>query len=183
MSGTIRAFREQADRWLGRLETAMAVVALAILIAICGSVVAEVVMRYLFNRPLYWVVESSEYALVYITFLGAPWALRMRGHVSVDAFVEKMPARVQSLCAFLSDLIGISVALVIAIFGAFETFDAFSRGLYKPSLLQTPTWIPLLALPIGATVLALRFVLEALDSGEAVLTGRALDRQTTATLD
>ena len=57
---------------------------LIILIMLCVCV--DVIMRYFFNSPLFWVVELGEYAMLYITFTGAAWLLKTDGHVTIDIF-------------------------------------------------------------------------------------------------
>ena len=44
----------------------------------------EVFLRTFFNRPQEWVMELSEYALLYITFLSAAFVLKKEGHIVVD---------------------------------------------------------------------------------------------------
>ena len=56
-------------------------------------------MRYFLNRPLVWVLELTEYALLWVTFLGAAWLLRQGGHVQVDVIVDFMSRRWKKRCA------------------------------------------------------------------------------------
>ena len=51
-------------------------------LAICVGL--EVVMRYFFAAPTRWVIEFSEYALLWIAFLAGAWILRAEGHVRVE---------------------------------------------------------------------------------------------------
>ncbi|MEQ8695869.1 MAG: TRAP transporter small permease subunit, partial [Bauldia litoralis] len=80
-------------RILDRIEDAMSVGAVLLLVAITVAVCVEVFMRYVLNDPLVWVVEMSEYALLYICFLGAAWALREGNHVRVDIFLSAFSTR------------------------------------------------------------------------------------------
>ena len=57
-------------------ERVCASAATLIFVAMMLVVCAEVLLRYGFNSPISWVVEISEYALLWITFLGAAWVLR-----------------------------------------------------------------------------------------------------------
>ena len=51
-------------------------IACVILSLVMLSVCLEVFLRYFLNRPQVWVIELSEYALLYITFLSAAWVLK-----------------------------------------------------------------------------------------------------------
>lgn len=162
------------DRWLRRAENAAAALAILILILVTLAVCAEVVLRYGLNDPIVWIVEVTEYALLYITFLGTAWTLRRGGHVRVDLFLLAMPRRVELVCGLLTSLIGLAIALVLTVFGAEATWDAYERGLFKPTNLEAPTWIVLLAIPVGAALLIGRFALNLALYAHALGTGTRL---------
>jgi len=164
------------ERWLVRIENVFGGLAIAALVA-CGMLICvDVALRYVFNRPIVGGNEIVEYALVYITFLGASWAVPRGAHIDIDVCVQAMPKFWQRICAFLSNLISLGVALVLTIFGAEVTWTAFVRGAFKPTVLQFPTWIVLLIIPIGSAVLAARFLREVLVCGNAIATGRDIER-------
>jgi len=154
------------ERPLARVEDAFAWAAIAILVFVSLAVCVDVGLRYAFNRPLYWVTETAEYALVYITFLGAAWAIPRRGHVNVDVFVVMMPHWAQTACAVMSNLVGFGISLALVVFGSTMTYGAFMRGLFKPTLLAVPTWIVIIIIPIGGAILLLRFFVEVLKSAQ-----------------
>ena len=61
-----------------------------------------------FNRPIVGAIEIIEYALVYITFLGASWAVPRGAHIDIDVAVQTMPPFWQRVCALLSNLISLA---------------------------------------------------------------------------
>ncbi len=145
------------DKYLGRSEDFLAGVAGVILVFIVGSVCLEIVMRYFFRQPLFWVVELTEYGLLYITFLAAPWLLRHEGHVKVDVILDLFSARWRNRLGLISSTLGLGVCLVLTIFGAQTAYDHYVRKIFKITVMQFPTWIVLLCIPIGSFFLALRF--------------------------
>ena len=162
------------ERWLSRIENAFATAAIAILLACTVAVCVDVVMRYVFNRPLVWVTEVTEYALVYITFLGIAWAVPRKGHVVVDVFVNLLPTRGQALCLLFNNLVALLIAAILTIWGTTTALDAFSRHLYRPTALAIPTWIVIAIIPIGCSVLTARFMVESVNSMIALVRGQAL---------
>ena len=120
-------------------------------------------MRYFFNRPLIWVVELTEYGLLYVTFLGAAWLLRQGGHVQVDILINFMGERWRRRCAVFSAAMGLIVGIVLTVFGAIVTYDYLVRGMYKPTVLEFPTGIVLAAVPLGSLFLSARFLALMLD--------------------
>ncbi len=146
------------DRWLTRVEDLLAAIAIAVLIAIMGVVCLEIVLRTFFGRSLIWVIEFSEYGLLYVTFLGTAWLLRNDGHVRVDLLTNALDRDWRRRLALVSAGIGCVVSIVLAAFGIIVTLDAHRRGLFKPTIMEFPTWIVLLVIPFGAATLALRFL-------------------------
>ena len=61
-----------------------------ILIFMMLSVSADVFMRYFLSKPIFWVVEVNEYAVIYATFLGAAWVLAKDGHIKVELVVDRL---------------------------------------------------------------------------------------------
>ena len=55
----------------------------------------DVLSRYLFSSSSPWAIDLSEYALVWITFLAAPWVLMQDRHVRIELLVDVLPPRVQ----------------------------------------------------------------------------------------
>lgn len=167
---------QSLERWLVRIEDAFGGVAISILIA-CGAMICvDVAMRYAFSRPIVGGIEIIEYALVYITFFGASWAVPRGAHIDIDVAVQAMPKFWQRMCALLSNLISLGVAIVLTVFGIATTWTAFVRGAFKPTVIEVPTWIVLIIIPIGSAVLAARFLREVIVCANAVVTGRDIVR-------
>jgi TRAP-type C4-dicarboxylate transport system permease small subunit len=164
------------DRRLIRLENVFGALAIAVLVAAGILICVDVLLRYAFNRPLIGAIEVIEYALVYITFLGASWAVPRGAHIDIDVCVQAMPKRWQRICALMSNLISLGVALVLTIFGTTTTWTAYARHMFKPTVLEIPTWIVLVIIPIGSALLALRFLRDSIVSADAVVRGRDLSR-------
>ncbi len=145
-------------RILDRIEDAMSVGAVLLLVAITVAVCVEVFMRYVLNDPLVWVVEMSEYALLYICFLGAAWALREGNHVRVDIFLNAFSTRWRQRFGVVTSLLGLIVASILMIWGALAVWEKYVTGAYNPTVVEFPTWIVLLCIPLGSLVLVLRFL-------------------------
>jgi C4-dicarboxylate transporter, DctQ subunit len=164
------------DRRLVRWENLFGALAIAILVAAGILICVDVLLRYAFNHPLVGSIEVIEYALVYITFLGASWAVPRGAHIDIDVCVQSMPKSWQRVCALLCNLVSLAVALVLTIFGASTTWTAYARHMFKPTTLEIPTWIVLVIIPIGCALLALRFLRETAVSMDAIINDRDLVR-------
>jgi TRAP-type C4-dicarboxylate transport system permease small subunit len=156
-------FIRPIGRVLDNIENLFAVIAISILIFITASVCLEVVMRYGFNNPLIWVVEVSESALLYITFLGGAWVLRHNGHVRIDIFINMISKQHYHHLGLTTSIIGVLVSVVFTIWGITTTWDHWLRGIYKPTVLEIPSWILLCIIPLGAFLMGTRFFRQAIN--------------------
>ncbi len=145
-------------RLLDIIEGALAAAAILLLVVVTLSVCLEVVMRYGFNSPLVWVVEIGEYALLYITFLGTAWALRDGGHVRVDIILGLFSQKMRRIFGVISCTLGIIISLVLTVGGAYVTWEKFTSSAYKPTVVEFPTWIVVIVIPIGSLFLGVRFL-------------------------
>lgn len=159
-------------RILEWIEDAMSFGAILLLAAITAAVCLEVFMRYVLNDPLVWVVEFSEYALLYICFLGTAWALREGNHVRVDIFLSAFSERWRQRFGVVSSLLGLGIASVLVIWGALAVREKFISGAYNPTVVEFPTWIVLLCIPVGSLILALRFLRNMIEYAAGVRSDR-----------
>jgi TRAP-type C4-dicarboxylate transport system permease small subunit len=68
------------------------VVALAML-----SIVADVTGRRFFNTPVTGTLEMNEFMLVIITFCTITYCQFLKGHVTIDLLVERLPKKTQTI--------------------------------------------------------------------------------------
>jgi TRAP-type C4-dicarboxylate transport system permease small subunit len=150
----LKLFENIFDRILSLLMA----LACLILALVTLSVCLEVVLRYFFNRPQIWVIEFSEYALLYITFLGAAWVLKSDGHVSVDLAVSLMRPKGRAICSLASFMICFLVSTVLVVYGTRVTWSYYVKGLYNPTVLEIPTSAILIVIPIGGLTLLIQSI-------------------------
>ena len=131
----------------------------AILIAfVFVTVSLEVVLRYFLHSPMNWVVQTSQYSLIFITFLGAAWVLRLDKHVTMEIVLNRLQPRNQDLLRTITSIAGALICLVLVVYGIQVTLDLFHRGIYDPQVLDVPM-APLVAIsPLGSFMLFLQFL-------------------------
>lgn len=74
-------------RAVGLAETALAVLALIVIVLI---ILSQVFSRYVLGTPLIWVEELATYLLIWLAFLTASLALKLKRHITIrtyDGFV------------------------------------------------------------------------------------------------
>lgn len=114
--------------------------------------------RYVFNDPKAKIIELSAYSLIYITFLAAPWLLRVRGHISVDLIVIKLKGRVQTGLYLFTDTVGFIITSVLFYFSFQVTMSNYINNIKVMDSMGTPQFLLLLAIPLGSFLMAIQFL-------------------------
>jgi TRAP-type C4-dicarboxylate transport system permease small subunit len=117
----------------------------------------DVAMRNLGFGTLPWVVEITEYALPFATFLAAPWLLYSGQHVRVDALVGALPRRAALAIEFAADLAGLAIALLFVYYGLAVIVDSWRINSLIIKTLVFPEWWLFAPLPLCGALLALEF--------------------------
>jgi TRAP-type C4-dicarboxylate transport system permease small subunit len=125
---------------------------------ICLVVCYGVIVRYLFNRPVGWSEELSTYLMVWAGFLGAACTLQKDGHIGVDVLSRRTAARTQIWLSMGRCAVGTAFCALLAWKGYESCSLSFMLGRVSISELQIPLFIPQMAVPVGAALLALQML-------------------------
>ena len=102
----------------------LAIVAAGLLAFMFLSIIYDVTTRNLRMFTVTWVVAVTEYGLLYVTALGAPWLLRERGHVSMEALRSMAP---DALAYWLEKLV-LVMCLVACLAAAWFAWPVIQRN-------------------------------------------------------
>ena len=69
----------------------------ACVVAMMFITTADVVARYVFNRPTMWADEMASYLLIAIVFLGLAQNLRTDAHIRIDALTSLLSLRTRAV--------------------------------------------------------------------------------------
>ncbi|MFI5011930.1 MAG: TRAP transporter small permease [Hyphomicrobiales bacterium] len=90
--------------------------ALALMVALLGTVLAGVVTRAL-DEPLIWTDEVSRLLMVWLAVFGWVLACRRRGHIRVRFFRDLLPERARRIAEILMQLAVMLFGVLIVWFG------------------------------------------------------------------
>lgn len=158
------------SRALAAVETALTLLSAVILFFLMFYVTAEVFMRYVFNRPLPGHLEASQLLIAPAVFLSLSWVQARRGHVGMDLLTERMPRRMRALADLLTLTLALAAAAVLTWFSWISAVEAWQFGDVTPTA-YLQTWWSKIAVPIGAGLLCVRFVLQIIEQAR-ILAGR-----------
>ncbi len=140
-----------------RLLNAFKIGAEIVVFLIFLLIVVEVFVRLLGLQPSSYTLGVVEYGLLWFTMLGAPWLVRMKGHVFVDSLVQLLPAVVQSVLARLVYVICIVCSLFFIYYSTDLAIDAFLSGEMDIRGEAQPLWLLLVPIPVSFAMVAFEF--------------------------
>ncbi len=85
-----------------------------LLIAIVLILFVGVVLRYIFNAPLFWAGEVTVLALIWCTFLASALLVQNDGHISISTVTDFLPPRITTPLQVISDIL-VSITLMVMI--------------------------------------------------------------------
>ena len=119
-------------------------------------VLAQVVLRYVFDRPLVWSDELARYLFVWASFLGWIIAARRRSHLTIDMLTMKLPPRGGAALRAIGALCGIAFAGLLVWYGwriAARNLDVDTTTLFFSQGVVYAI-VPIAALAVGLYALA-----------------------------
>ena len=116
--------------------------------------VTDVLLRYLFNRPILGSVEITEYLMAVTGFSGLAWCAANREHARVDLLVGRFSKRAQAIFDSVTYLPLSNVAPLVAWQGFVSS--NYAREIGKHSfLLEIPAYPFYMVLGVGFAALSL----------------------------
>jgi len=141
---------------------------------------SNVVMRYLFDSGLPWALEATHYLFAWVVLVGAANGVSTGTHLGIDILVNRLPAGLAKVVAlvgvgvclgFVITVLVLSIQYIHALYG----WGDLTEDLYIPAgwfgleeEWSVPQWLPYLALPVGLSLMTLRFA----QLGWALFTGK-----------
>ncbi|MFC1862574.1 TRAP transporter small permease [Thermodesulfobacteriota bacterium] len=97
--------------WASRIAGIIATIAV---MSIMVVTVADVLLRFIFNRPIPGSVELCEYFIIVGGFLGLAWCAIKGAHVKVDVISGLLSPRTINVSNLVNYLIGLSIVPLVA---------------------------------------------------------------------
>ena len=104
---------------------------LAIFLLICLTFV-DVILRYIFNRPMEGQTDITEVVLILAVYLAITYTYNMKSHVTVDLVTSSLAPKPKIVLEFITTLLGFFTFVIIAWRAAVKTvFDISVNSMHK----------------------------------------------------
>ncbi|KFN46306.1 TRAP transporter small permease [Arenimonas composti] len=146
-------------RWLQGLHRAEDALLAGLLAALLLLAVAQIGLRVLFDAGLDWAEPVSRTGVLWLALFGALGATRERRQIAVDALPRLLAAGPRRLLWVVAQAVAAAVSAALAWFGLGMVL--LEREAPVPFVAGIPSWVPMLAVPAGFALMALRFAIAA----------------------
>ena len=148
---------EAFDKALEKAVTALAYLACAVIPVIFTGIVIDVSIRMMGYTPPLFTSSVVEYMLLYIAMFSAPWLVREKGHVAIEAVITQLPAFLQRFLAKMVYLVCMLASILFTYFSWQLFWDAWDSGQLDVRGVDMPYWAQFLPMVIGFVFISLEF--------------------------
>jgi len=135
----------------------MAGVAAFLMAAMMVVITLDVILRNLGYQSSAHFFTFTEYALLVIPCMGAPWLAREKGHIYVEILLMSMSVRMRARFTMLIGLICVAVCLVIAWYGFDVALRDYLQNEKDVRSLDMPRWMVVGWIPLSFLMMAVEF--------------------------
>jgi TRAP-type C4-dicarboxylate transport system permease small subunit len=136
----------------------MAVFAGVLMVTMMAMITADVVLRNLGTQGSAHFFTFTEYFLLLIPLLGAPWLVREKGHIYIEVLTGTLPAPVRRALMLAVVVICMAVCAVLAWYGGAITLQNFLQNEKDVRSFDMPRWILMASMPLSFGMMALEFL-------------------------
>ena len=139
-------------RFAEGLTAVLEYLSMACVAAMALLVIAQVVLRYVFNDPLTWSEEMARIVFIYLAFIGIGAAYGRRRHMFIDALVILLPPKMKRGVEFA--VVGIASAFLVAVIMlTARSMAELQRMDVTTPALEYPMAFVYLVIPLGLSAL------------------------------
>ena len=132
----------------------------ALFIAIGFIVSYEVIMRYLFNSPTIWVNEVSRFLQIWATYLALTYSFHKQDFIRITVIYDRLNENGKKILDFISFIFILIFSSFVVYFGWLIAYDSLKVGRTSSTILDVPSFLTELAIPLCFAFLVLRVILE-----------------------
>jgi len=130
----------------------------ALLVFLILSVCWEVILRYFFNRPTSWVVETAGYIVLWIPFLVSAWVLRKGSHIRMDMLIAELSPRVRMVIDTVTFSVAAVICFIITWYGVKVVVDLYQTHFITQTFLRLLKWPIIAVIPLSTFLVFIEFL-------------------------
>ena len=146
-----------------------------VIFAINAFIFWEVIARYFLGSPTIWVIETCQYLMPVVCFVGSGYCLKHNGHIRVDFFITRLFTRTQKTLEAVVNIMLLVFSATLLWQGYVLWDEAYEFNFTSGGLFDVPLWMPFIIFPVGMLFLSFQIVIEFVDNIKEIreIAGRA----------
>lgn len=156
------AFFRNAERRLSVIDSVVEVVGnitSLLFVPMTSCILAEMILRYIFNSPTIWANETAQYLFGYLFLLGGAYTLKYNGHIRVEVLFMYLSRKGQLILSLISYPFTLVYLIAVVWYSGAKALDSM-LSLERAFSVWEPYLFPvLIAVPIGGALMLLQCLL------------------------
>jgi tripartite ATP-independent transporter DctM subunit len=160
LSGTVsseklvRAGQEMFEKAISYVSKAAAGISGFIVLVMMIFTVADVFLRYTFNKPIIWNFDVQTLLIVPVVFLGLSYVQSNRAHIRIDILISRIPSDNRLWFQFFGDIIFLVFAALVTWQVGVDTIAAYRIHDFLEGIVRVPLWPAKASLTLGTGLLS-----------------------------
>jgi C4-dicarboxylate transporter DctQ subunit len=148
------------NKWATRIDTGLNFIGSVLIAFVMFMSAAGIIMRYVFNKPIYGKVEITELVMAGIVFFGVAYTQKLGGHVRMSFVIEKFfHGKTYHIVEAFTLLVSLFTFIILTV----STLDSAIYDLKFHGItpnLYLPVWPSKMAVPVGCFFLCIRLIIQ-----------------------
>ncbi len=149
------SFNSKISRIVDKVEVFIAAFFLAFITLL---VFFSVVARKLFGYSSGVIEESIRFAMIWMIFVAGSLAFKRNMHISINIIVDRLSERKKLFLQTFACLLGLVFCVFLVVEGLELVVNSYQLDERSIASWKFPLWIPRLAVPVGALLMAFRLL-------------------------
>ena len=148
-----------ADRFLQRIEDGVNLFAGLLIFALMLLGVIQILLRTVFESPIYGYIDVVEVAMVGFAVLSIAYVQRVGGHIQMELLISRLKGRTLWIAEATGTLLAIFIVAVLIP----ATYSHFERAFHIGDStidIEIVTWPAKLLVPVALSLLLVRLILQ-----------------------
>ena len=119
----------------------------------------QVVMRYVFANSLSWSEEMARFIFLWLSWIGASYAVKERSHFRVEMFANMIQGTASKYFECFILIVWFIFSLFLTWFGTELLLFLHDSGQFSAAM-EIPMTLPYASVPVGCGLMSIRLLIE-----------------------
>ena len=153
---SLKRFSTKIDSLLKSVVNISAAISSTTIFVMMFIITTDVILRYIFNRPVQGTYELAQFMVVGVVFLSIAYIQSVRGHIKMEIATSWLPLKGQTALDIFSHLLGIFFFIIILWQSGQLAWKAWVTQDHTMGLVAFPLWPAKSLVPLGSFLICLQ---------------------------